>query len=408
MNTRRTLVAVVCALAMALPAAASAQAPPLLNWGEILPGFHPGIDTSSSNICTAGRPQCVESVLRTMARDFRKLARNCNHNAVFQLGYMRTTEAYYESSQIPGFYRDVPWMHHYDAVFAEYYLSPQRAWAKGRTAEVPPSWQEAFAASDAQELSVTGSFLMGMNAHINRDLPFVLDDIGLTDAQGGSRKPDHEKVNEFLNHVADDLSPEMVARFDPNWGSGSATGDLLTGVAVQQVIQEWRERAWNNAWLMTYTPAPVGDLVAQGIELGSAQLAVLVRQAMQVSPEDRMARNAYCAANWNNWSGGDGTYFDGEFEPSYDAPSIDLPVSTEGIEALAALGVHVEVSLETGVRITLAEGLVDLGAGLDLLDDVGEVLHAVDPVTTVGTTTQAVAEPVNTTIQTTGGLLGGL
>ena len=335
------------------------EPPPLVNWGEVIPGFTPGLDTSDSNICTRGADRCVQSVLRKMSRQFNRLARQCDHNAIFQLGYMRTTEAYYESSQIPGFYDDVPWMHHYDAVFADYYLGPQRAWANNRVSDVPPVWREAFAAADAQELSSTGNFLMGMNAHINRDLPFVLDDIGLTDEYGDSRKPDHERVNEFLNNVADDLSPEMVARFDPTWDT-NPEDDTLSGFAVQQVIQEWRERAWNAAWLMTYSPEPVADLVAQGIESGSAELAGLIREATTVSDAERDARNAYCSVNYDNWDGGDGTYFDGVEDDQFDAPSFDPPNPTDDLAALAALGVHVDVSLEFGVSITLDHGLLGL------------------------------------------------
>jgi hypothetical protein len=409
MRSRRVAVVVsmVMAVAMGVPAHGVAQTPPLLNWGEVIPGFHPGLDTSSSNICTAGRPQCVESALRTLARDFDKQLRSCDHDAVFQLGYLRTTEAYYESSQIPGFYADVPWMHHYDAVFAEYYFSPQRAWDRGRLADVPPAWQQAFAASEGEELSVTGSFLMGMNAHINRDLPFVLDDIGLTAADGTSRKPDHEKVNEFLNHVGDDLTPEMSARFDPDFGSDDPTESVLRGLAIQQVIQEWRERAWNNAWLMTYAPAPIPDLVAQGIEVGSGQLAAVVRQGTAIDDDATTARNAYCTANGRSWAGGDGTYFDGEFEPAYDAPSIDLPNPAEELEALAALGVHVDVDLITGVTVKVARDLLDGVEGLGLLDSVDAVVVDAGPVDggLIDATTSTVGATTTTLTTSTGSLL---
>jgi hypothetical protein len=350
----RGIAAAVLLVALALGPAAGATTPPLLNWGEIVPTFHPGLDPSSSNVCTAGSHRCVESILRTMARDLHKLARTCDHDAIFQLGYMRTTEAYYESSQIPGFYADVPWMHHYDATFAEYYLAPQRAWARGDLAAVPPAWQEAFAAAAGEELTATGNFLMGMNAHINRDLPFVLRDIGLTAPDGSSRKPDHERVNEFLNQVGDDLTPEMVARFDPTFDS-SDDDDLFTGLAIQQVIQEWRERAWANAWLMAHAPAPIPDLVAEGIETAAAQIAVQIRGAMTATPEQTAARNAWCAVHWDDWDGGDGTFFDGQEEPVVAAPSFAPVLATTDLSTLEALGVRVDVSPALGISATLVE-----------------------------------------------------
>jgi|GEM_PF-1329751 len=364
-RSQRVVMALVVALMLPLvPGTASAATPPLLNWGELVPGFTPGIDTSSANECTNGSHRCVESIIRKMNRDLRKLARTCDHNAIFQLGYTRTTEAYYESSQIPGFYDDVPWMHHYDSVFASYYTQPQQDWTKGNVSDVAPAWREAFSAADGQELPAVGNFLMGMNAHINRDLPFVIADIGLTDEDGNSRKPDHERVNEFLNNVADDMGPEIVARFDPTFDTNSSD-DLLTGFTVAQVIQEWRERAWHNATLMTYGDPLTAELVRQGIERGSALLAAMIRDGMAYDDDaDRDARNAHCAEHGQDYDGFDGTYFDDdEFslvmlemdEP--DAPDVlgisTLPLPTLSLSALRLLGINVSVDIRYGVSVTL-------------------------------------------------------
>ncbi len=360
---RRVAITALLVMAFALPNAAVASTPPLLNWGELIPGFTPGLDLSDSNICKNGSHRCVESVIRKMNRDLRKLARDCDHNAIFQLGYTRTTEAYYESTQIDGFYDDVPWMHHYDAVFASYYTQPQQAWNKGRISEVPPAWREAFSAADSQELTALGNFLMGMNAHINRDLPFVLTDIGLTDEDGNSRKPDHERVNEFLNNVADDMGPEIQARFDPEWSDS----DPVTGFVVAQVIQEWRERAWNAAWLMTYADDMTAQAVAEGIESGSAAIAELIRETFTLTDEERDARNAYCEANGMSYDGFDGTYFDdpeNDFsEAALDTPEPDAPVLPE-IQTLplpeadpglmASLGIQMEVSIQAGVELSIS------------------------------------------------------
>lgn len=363
-GSRRVLVGLVAILVL-LPGTAHATTPPLLNWGEQIPGFTPGLATSSANECTSGKARCVKSVIRKMNRDLRKLARSCDHNAIFQLAYTRTTEAYFESSQIDGFYDDVPWMHHYDAVFASYYTQPQQAWKHGDVSAVPPVWREAFSSADAQELTTTGNFLMGMNAHINRDLPFVITDIGLTDEDGNSRKPDHEKVNEFLNNVGDDMTPEIVARFDPTFDT-NPDDDLFVGFTIQQAIQEWRERAWNNATLMTYSDPVTAQLVAEGIEAGSALLAEMIREGMAYDDDaDRDARNAHCDEHGMSYDGFDGTYFDGDEEDFSDAslnldepdaptlPSLTGAVTGHTLAQLALLGVHVDVSVQYGVSVSL-------------------------------------------------------
>lgn len=249
-------------------------------------------------------------------------------------------------------------MHHYDAVFASYYVDPQRDWRKGNVSAVPPAWREAFSAADGQELTSIGNFLMGMNAHINRDLPFVLADIGLTDADGNSRKPDHERVNEFLNHVGDDMSPEMTARFDPAWDT-NPDDDTITGLAVQQVVQEWRERAWNNAWLMTYGDPITQALVAQGIEQGSAVVAQQIRSMFAYDDDaDRDARNAHCAEHGMDDGGRDGRYFDDDemqmeepLAPAMAGLATSLPPAS--LTWLRLRGVNVNADVRMGVTVSV-------------------------------------------------------
>ena len=40
--------------------------------------------------------------------------------------------------------------------------------------------------------------LLGINAHVQNDMPFVIAALGLRNKKGGSRKPEHDLVNEVL------------------------------------------------------------------------------------------------------------------------------------------------------------------------------------------------------------------
>jgi hypothetical protein len=82
-------------------------------------------------------------------------------------------------------------------------------------AAVPQAWQIAFAGARSGNMSGLGDLLLGMNAHINRDLPYVFAGLVLVTPDGASRKPGHEKVDVFLNMVAPSLLAEEAARFDP-------------------------------------------------------------------------------------------------------------------------------------------------------------------------------------------------
>ena len=90
---------------------------------------------------------------------------------------------------------------------------------------MPQAWAVAFRAADQRAVSAAGNLALGINAHVQRDLPFVLAAIGLVKPDGSSRKPDHDAVNIFLNRVADDLYPEIARRFDPTIDAERAAGD---------------------------------------------------------------------------------------------------------------------------------------------------------------------------------------
>src|SRR3546814_18412252 len=109
--------------------------------------------------------------------------------------------------------------------------------------------------------------LLGMSAHVNRDLPMVLAEIGLVKPDGTSRKPDHDKVNEFLNLVIEPLMAEAGARFDPSIDDLAFDGTHLDEVAVMQLLMLWREQAWRNAEAIVNAPTPAARAaVLAGLE----------------------------------------------------------------------------------------------------------------------------------------------
>jgi hypothetical protein len=235
-----------------------------------------------------------------MTRRFDVLAASCDHKAVFSLLYLRTTEEFRRTvAENPQFFRDPAYVNREDALFADYYF-----WAMDATgaqfAAVPLAWQIAMDAASRREVSGSGDLLLGMNAHINRDLPFVLAAMGLTHPDGSSRKPDHDKVNEILYRVTQGpVLYEAARRFDPSMTTTDVPGTRLDNDLLFNVVVGWRERAWHQAVRLVEAPSSEArQLVTNEIEQLAAAEALTLKVANAYIPplKSTAARDAYCAA----------------------------------------------------------------------------------------------------------------
>ena len=278
--------------------AARAEDPLFLGWTTLAPALTTEYDPSSENDCAAGRTRCVDAVIREMERRFRPLAGSCDHDAIFSLTYLRTTEEYRRAIEDPAFFEDTSFVNHEDVVFARYYFEAYDDWSAGRLAAVPQAWAIAFRAADQRAVSAAGNVVLGINAHVQRDLPFVLAAIGMVKPDGSSRKPDHDQVNVFLNRVADALYPEIARRFDPTIDDSELPG-TADNFAEFQIIPTWREIAWRNAERLVSAPsAEARARVAAEIEAYAASQAETLRASYQYGPlGSSAARDAYCAAH---------------------------------------------------------------------------------------------------------------
>jgi Family of unknown function (DUF5995) len=293
------LVALVVALA--LPAAAAAEDAPFVGWSALLPGLSLQYDPSSPDDCTAGRVQCVDKTVRQMTHRFDALASGCDHSAIFSLTYLRVTEEYRRTVDGP-FFDDTPFVNYEDTLFAHYYFAAFDAWAAGRREQVPPAWRVAFDAAKARAVSATGDLLLGINAHVQRDLPLVLYAVGLVRPDGTSRKADHDRVNIILNRVADDVIAEIARRFDPTADDGNLP-TTIDDAAVFQSLAGWREKAWRSAELLAAAPTPEArELVVAGIERDAAAEAEAIVAATRYPPFSggSAARDAFCAVHYDD------------------------------------------------------------------------------------------------------------
>lgn len=305
LHLARTCGVAIVAMVVALSAPpVMADDPPFVPWSSLLPSLSTTYDPNSANLCNRGSIRCVDATIREMQRRFDPEVAACSHDAIFGLTYLRTTQEYYRTvAPDPAFFTDTPFVNHEDAVFASYYFGAQDDWRGGRHSQVPRAWQIAFDAADRHSVSGTGDLLLGVSAHVNRDLPFVLAAIGLVKPDGSSRKPDHDKVNEILNRVYGPVLSEAARRFDPSISNAVFDGSTLDDAALMQILVGWREQAWRNAERLVAATAPADhSLVAQSIEDAAAlEAQSIVAQTQYVAPVTSSAsRDAYCGTHRND------------------------------------------------------------------------------------------------------------
>jgi hypothetical protein len=229
-----------------------------------------------------------------MYRRFDRRYTTCDHNSAFGITYIRVTEAI-RLSVLRNFYTEPRFLNHEDKVFARMYFGAFDAWARGDRGRVPPAWLEALDAGRNRSVNGQGNLLMSMNAHINRDMPFMLDALGLTDPKGGSRKPDHDRGNQVLSPLYDDVLRELSARYDPTIDDFDAPGTLYDDTAIFQILQGWREGVWRNAELLGAAET-LGQrrAAAEFIENYALSQARMIKSGTTIS--DSSARDAHCAA----------------------------------------------------------------------------------------------------------------
>jgi hypothetical protein len=169
----------------------------------------------------------------------------------FLATYMRTTLAVKHEIE-RGVFVDDSWTEQWDIAFADLYLDALDEWnAKG---SAPGPWRIAFQAANATpRVPPLRHLLLGMNAHINYDLPQALIQV-ITDqefddpALDERRSRDHERIDAILSSRVAAEDGELKKMEQP--GDRTLLDHLLTPVnraGSKHFLKEARGKVWRNA-----------------------------------------------------------------------------------------------------------------------------------------------------------------
>jgi hypothetical protein len=219
----------------------------------------------------------MADLIARMTVTLEALAAQGDQRRFFHATYLRTTIAVAADIE-RGRFADAGWVESWDIAFAELYLEALAASLAGR----PPSrpWAIAFGAAGGPALR---HVLLGMNAHINYDLPqallAVISDEEFSDATLiARREADHRAIDRTLAARVGAEGDEL-ARVS---GAASRLDRLLrplSQLGTQRFLREARTKVWANAMALSRArrqgPGAYSRRLAELEELSAAKVAVL-------------------------------------------------------------------------------------------------------------------------------------
>jgi hypothetical protein len=294
--TRRAGVTLGIAIAlMAAPTAHAQSSPPPqlpnLPWPNLLPPAPSPADVQPGPVpgCRKATLKCVDSVIRKLKARRDKLG--CDHRAVFADTYLLLTKEMKRTiKRDPHFFSDNRWLIYEDVTFANFYFA---IFKKG--AQIPEAWQIAFDTAASGDQNAAQDMLLGINAHVQRDMPYVLASVGLRKPDGASRKPDHDAPNQVLQNAYETIVRDVERRYDPLIAVTNSSATPLDDFGGLEMVKGWREGVWRNAErLLNAKSDAERALVAQSIEQNAATWGRMIA-ATPGPPGYRRQRDTYCA-----------------------------------------------------------------------------------------------------------------
>ena len=165
---------------------------------------------------------------------------------VFLRLYRAVTEDIHALVGPAGEYGDPRFVRWLDVVFAGLFFRALRDLSK-RPATVPKAWEPLFEARGRRKVAPIQFALAGMNAHINRDLPFALVQTwkarGIEPSRASVQYDDYGRINALLERTEERVKAELLTG-----ALGHADRSLghVDDVVAMWKVTKARECAWAN------------------------------------------------------------------------------------------------------------------------------------------------------------------
>lgn len=125
----------------------------------------------------------------------------------------------------------------FDARFAHYYLHALQQYL--RQEPVPRAWQHAFETAQRRGASPLVCMALGVNAHVNNDIPQVLRDCQATD----EHFDDYVQVNDIIRRSLHEVM-DQFRQDDRLLSPHRSVLRPLYAIGMEELVKIWRRSAW--------------------------------------------------------------------------------------------------------------------------------------------------------------------
>lgn len=219
----------------------------------------------------------TDTVLTRLGAAERHLREQGDRRSVFLTVYTRMTEQVLAGID-DGAFRNPDWVSDYLVSFGNAYRRAHLSYERGDYDDVPVPWRIAFDTALSGDVLVLQDALLGVNAHINYDLAYTLDEVGI-DPDRSDKHADHDHVNAILADLVDTVQEALVDVYD---ALGVTSADTLLGNLDEQLLllglTGGRAFAWENAVLLADGPGWLtSPLVEWRLRTASTGIAHVLR-----------------------------------------------------------------------------------------------------------------------------------
>jgi Family of unknown function (DUF5995) len=211
------------------------------------------------------------------------------HRAAFIETYCRTTIAVGQAVAA-GTFEDGEWVERWDVVFAELFIAAHDADVRGLTSQAPRPWRLSFEAP--RSLPALRRVLLGMNAHVNYDLPqsllAVITDDEFDDPElMALRRRDHERIDGVLASRVGAEDKVLAAE-------GRTIQDRVlqpfNRSGTKRFLREARQKVWHNT--MELQRARLASPIEYDVRLGELEVLSAAKIADLLAPGPVLLRLA--------------------------------------------------------------------------------------------------------------------